>query len=90
MNFTGNISQIFDEKEIKAKDDKTLIKREFLLNIEAGQFPKSICVEVWNEKVSDPNIVVGNQVSVECSIQSREVDGRHFNNIRAWKIEKVK
>lgn len=90
MTFTGNIEQVFDETTIIGKDDKSRTKREFLLTIETGQFPKSICIEVWKDKVSDPNIAIGNQVSVECSIQSREVGGRYFNNIRAWKIEKVK
>ncbi len=90
MQFTGNIEKVFDKTEIKGKDDKSLPKREFLLTIENGDFPKSICIEVWNDKVSDPNIVEGSQVSVECNIQAREFGGRYFNNIRAWKIEKVK
>lgn len=90
MTFTGNIEQVFDETTIVGKDEKSLKKREFLLTIETGQFPKSICIEVWNDKVSDENIAIGKQVSVECSIQSREVGGRYFNNIRAWKIEKTK
>jgi hypothetical protein len=90
MTFKGNIEQVFDETTIMNKDDKSLTKREFLLTIETGQFPKSICIEVWNEKISDPNIAIGNQVSVECSIQSRKVAGKYFNNIRAWKIEKIK
>lgn len=90
MNFNGLIEKIFPEVELGGKDGKSLKKREFLMNIETGQFPKLICVEVWNDKVSDQNIAIGNKVSVECSIQSREVGGRYFNNIRAWKIEKAK
>ncbi|MCU0324724.1 MAG: DUF3127 domain-containing protein [Spirosomaceae bacterium] len=90
MQFSGFIEKVFAETEIKGKDNKSLSKREFLLTIDNGEFPKSICIEVWNDKVSDPNIVEGNLVSVECNIQAREFGGRYFNNIRAWKIEKDK
>ncbi len=36
MQFIGNIEQVFAEKEIKGKDNKSLTKREFLLTIESS------------------------------------------------------
>lgn len=87
MKFQGTIEQVFPEVGIELEKNEYSMKKEFLLNIESGKFPKSICIEVWNDKASNPNIAVGNQVTVECAIQSRKAGERYFNNIKAYKID---
>ncbi len=88
MQFTGKIEQVFPVMEMKI-NDKPSKKVEFLLEYESGQYPKSIVVEVWNEKVNNPNIYAGNEVLVDVILKSRKVGDRFFNNITASKIELV-
>lgn len=88
MNFSGIIQQVFPIMEMTINSEPSK-KVEFLLEIESGKFPKNIVVEVWNDRVNNPNIVVGNQVSVEANLKSRKVGDRYFNNITAVKIEKA-
>lgn len=88
MNFVGQIKEIFPIMEMTINNEPSK-KLEFLLQIETSKFPKSIVIEVWNDKVDNPNIAVGNQVSVEANIKSRKVGERYFNNITASKIELI-
>lgn len=89
MTFTGTIQEVFPIMEMTINTELSK-KVEFLLEIESGQFPKSVIIEVWNEKIENPNIIVGNQVSVEANLKSRKVGDRYFNNITARTIEQVK
>jgi DNA replicative helicase MCM subunit Mcm2 (Cdc46/Mcm family) len=89
MVFIGKIEQIFPIMEMTINNEPSK-KQEFLLEIETGKFPRSIVVEVWNDKVNNPNIAVGNQVSIEAHLKARKVKDRFFNNITAQKIDLVK
>jgi len=89
MEFKGQIQEVFPIVEMTINSEPSK-KVEFLLEIESGKFPKCIVVEVWNEKVYNPNIVVGNQVSIEANVKSRKVGDRYFNNITARTIDLVK
>lgn len=89
MNFSGLITNVFPVMEMTI-EDKISKKIEFLLEIESGKFPKSIVIEVWNDKIENLNIAVGNQVSVEANLKSRKVGNRYFNNITAQKIDLLK
>lgn len=88
MNFKGIIKEVFPLMEMKI-NEKQSKKVEFLLEYESGTYPKQIVIEVWNEKIENPQIVIGNQVSVEAYIKSRKVGDRYFNNITASKIDPV-
>lgn len=88
MTFNGKIAEVFPIMEMTINNEPSK-KVEFLLEIESGKFPKNIVVEVWNDRVNNPNIAVGNHVSVEANLKSRKVGDRYFNNITAVKIEKV-
>jgi hypothetical protein len=89
MNFSGLITNVFPVMEMTI-EDKISKKIEFLLEIESGKFSKSIVIEVWNDKIENLNIAVGNQVSVEANLKSRKVGNRYFNNITAQKIDLLK
>lgn len=86
MKFQGTITEVFPLVEMKI-NEKPSKKVEFLLEYESGQWPKNIVVEVWNEKVDNPNIIVGNKVAVDVNLKSRKVGERYFNNITANKVE---
>jgi tRNA-binding EMAP/Myf-like protein len=88
MTFIGEIKEIFPIMEMTINNEPSK-KQEFLLEIETGKFPRSIVVEVWNDKVNNPNIVVGNQVSIEANLKARKVKDRFFNNITASKIDSL-
>jgi len=63
-------------------------KQEFIIETEE-QYPKKICISVWNDKRSMlEHLVEGDIVNVSVNIESREYNSRWYTDIRAWRIEK--
>ena len=60
-------------------------KQEFILETENDKYPKSICIEIWGDKVEPPQ--VGDVVICSINVESREYNGRYYTNVRAWKID---
>lgn len=88
MNFQGRIIAIFPLMEMTI-NEKPSKKVEFLLEYESGQWPKNIVVEVWNNNIDNPNIVIGNRVEVEVNLKTRKAGGRFYNNITANRIDLI-
>ncbi len=54
------------------------------------QYPRRMCFNVFGEdKINQMNIQVGDELNVFFDINAREYQGRWFNDIRAWKVERV-
>lgn len=63
-------------------------KQEFIIETD-DQYPKKICISVWNEKLSMlENIVQGDLINVFVNIESREYNSRWYTDIRAWRIDR--
>ena len=70
--------------------DSGFTKREFVVEVEDGKYPQMICFEAVKEKTSlTDGISVGDAVKVTFDIRGREYNGRYFNNLNAWKLEKA-
>ena len=64
-------------------------KQEFVFEYQEGNFPTTICMNVWGEeKVRDlDKYQVGDKVKVSFNLSSREYNGRWYTDVRAWRIE---
>ncbi len=63
-------------------------KQEFIIETEE-QYPKKICMSVWNDKLSMlEHLVEGDLITAFVNIESREYNSRWYTDIRAWRIEK--
>ena len=85
---TGRIIEVFDEQVISEK----FRKREFVLEVQDGQYPEQIKFQTVNDKNSlvDP-FPVGSEVKVAFNLRGRGYpkEGKmlYFTNLEAWKIE---
>lgn len=53
------------------------------------RYPKKICFNIFGEdKIREANIKVGERITVHFDIDAREYQGRWYNSIRAWKVER--
>lgn len=66
-------------------------KQEFVVEIQGGNYPSSVCFSVWGtEKVKDlEKFQVGEQVKVSFDASSREYNGKWYTDLRAWRMEKT-
>ena len=54
------------------------------------QYPRRMCFNVFGEdKINQFNIQVGEEITVSFDINAREYQGRWYNDIRAWKVDRV-
>ena len=50
------------------------------------QYPKKLAFDVINDKIDQFNIQVGEFLTVQFDINSREYNGRWFNSVNAWNV----
>ncbi len=63
-------------------------KQEFIIETD-DQYPKKICISVWNDKLSMiENLVNGDVLNCFVNIESREYNSRWYTDIRAWRIDR--
>ncbi len=60
-----------------------------VITVEDGKFPQDILLEFVQDKVSLlEDVKVGDDVQVTFDIRGREYNGRYFNNLQAWRLQK--
>lgn len=85
MDITGTIHKIFPEETIT----ENFTKREFVLKT-GGEYSQEILMQVVNKKLTLINdAMLNEEVKVFFNLRGRpNRDGRYFNQVEAWKIEK--
>ena len=61
-------------------------KQNFIMETDA-QYPKKICFSVWNEKIDLNQLQVGNEITLDFDIESRESKGNWYTELKVWKIQ---
>ena len=63
--------------------------QEFVITTEE-QYPKMVCFQVFGEdKINSFALQIGEAVKVGFDISAHEYQGRFFNSVNAWKVEKL-
>jgi single-strand DNA-binding protein len=87
----GKLHAIFDEQQITEK----FRKREFVVEIEDGNYPQHVKFQLTNDKCSALNsFQKGEKVKIVFGLQGREGKSRdggvvYYTNLGAWKLEKL-
>jgi len=53
-----------------------------------SQYPKKMVFNIFGDKIDQFRVTEGEMVKVDFDIEGREYNGRWFNNVRAWRVEK--
>ena len=54
-----------------------------------GQYPKNICISIWGDNINENQLIIGNQLSIDFDMESREFNGKWYTDVKAWKIDLV-
>jgi single-strand DNA-binding protein len=85
---TGRLHEIFDEQQVSDK----FRKREFVLEVQDGQYPQQIKFQLTQDKTSliDP-YKLGDDVKVTFDLRGRGFNKNgqmlYFTNLEAWRVE---
>ncbi len=62
-------------------------KQDIIVETEAAQYPKKVCISVWGDKINTSQLQIGKSLTISFDIESREYNGRWYTDVKAWKIE---
>ena len=88
MDITGKIIAVLEPRSGVSKSSGNSWKtQEFVIETH-DQYPKKCVFNIFGEdKISQANINMGDELTVSFDIDAREWNGRWFNDIRAWRVE---
>ena len=90
MEITGKIIAVLPERGgVSQRTGSEWKVQEYVLETQE-QYPRKMCFDVFGaDKIAQFAIKIGEQLTVSFDIDAREYNGRWFNSIRAWKVERV-
>lgn len=52
----------------------------------SDQYPKKMCFDLWNDRIDQFGIQMGQDLDVSFDIDCREWNGKWFNSVTAWNV----
>ncbi len=88
MEITGKIIAVLPERGGISKTGNEWKMQEYVIETHE-QYPRKVCFNVFgSDKIAQFNIQAGEEMTVSFDINAREYNGRWFNDIRAWRVER--
>ena len=90
MEITGKIIAVLPARSgVSARTGSEWKVQEYVLETQE-QYPRKMCFDVFgSDKIDQFNIQLGEVLTVSFDIDAREYQGRWYNSIRAWKVDRV-
>ena len=88
MEIQGKIIAILPQRSGTSKTGNAWKSQDFVIETH-DQYARKMCFNVWGDRIDQFNIQEGEELTVSFDIDCREWNGKWFNDIRAWKIERT-
>ena len=89
MELSGKVIAVLEPRGGVSKTGNAWKVQEYVIETH-DQYPRKMCFDVFGEdKINQFNIQVGEELTVHFDIDAREWQGRWFNSIRAWKVDRA-
>lgn len=89
MELAGKVIAVLEPRGGVSKNGNEWKVQEYVIETH-DQYPRRMCFDVFGaDKIQQFNIQIGEELNVSFDIDAREWQGRWFNSIRAWKVERV-
>lgn len=87
MQLTAKLNQLLPIQTGTGKNGEW--KKQDIIVETDGQYPKKVCIAIWGDKINDQQLVVGNTLTIDFDVESREFSGRWYTDLKAWKVDTV-
>lgn len=89
MEITGKIIAVLPANSgVSQRTGNAWKSQEYVIETH-DQYPKKCCFRIFGEdKISQFNIQLGEEMTVSFDIDAHEYNGRWFNDIRAWQVNR--
>jgi hypothetical protein len=85
MEIKGTVTHHMTEQSGTSKAGKAWSKGGFVIETTDTQYPKSVALETFGDKVELP--AIGAVVTAHINLESREWNGKWYSNIQCWKVD---
>ena len=85
MQLTAKLIQLLSIQTGTGKNGEW--KKQDIIVETDGQYPKKVCISIWGDKINEQQLVVGNSLTIDFDIESREFSGRWYTDLKAWKVD---
>ncbi|MDL2290138.1 DUF3127 domain-containing protein [Paludibacteraceae bacterium OttesenSCG-928-F17] len=86
MEITGKIIAVLPLATGEGKNG-TWRSQDYVLET-FDQYPKKVCFNLFNDRIDQFKMAIGDTVDVSFDIESREYNGRWYTTVRAWRVNK--
>jgi hypothetical protein len=89
MDLTGKVIAILQPRSgVSQRTGNQWMTQEYVIEV-PGQYPKKMLFNIFGEeRIKQFNIQMGEEITVSFDIDAREYNGRWFNDIRAFNIQR--
>ena len=90
MELTGKIIAVMPERSgVSSRTGTEWKVQEYVLETINERFPRKLAFEVFgSDRIAGFNIKVGDVMTVSFDIDASEYNGRWYNRVRAWKVDR--
>lgn len=88
ITFTGCVSAVLPVESGTSASGKSWSRQTIVITEENVQYPASIAVTLFNSELVG-TVAAGETITVHLSVKASEYQGKYYNNISAWKIERT-
>ncbi|MDD3876694.1 MAG: DUF3127 domain-containing protein [Bacteroidales bacterium] len=89
MEIKAKLIQILPLQTGQGKNG-TWKKQDIIVETLDNQYPKKICLAIWQEKLMTEQILkIGNLLNLYFDIESREFNNRWYTDLKVWRIDVV-
>lgn len=89
MEIQGKIVQVLPlQSGVGQASGKEWKKQEYILETLDMQYPKKVCFNLWGDNIAKFALQVGEEVTVQIDIESREYNGRWYTDVKAWRVDR--
>ena len=85
MELTGKVIKKLEP--ITGQSAKGQWKKQEIIVETPGQYPKKVCLMVWNDKVDLNSVQEGQTIKAYIEPESREYNNKWYTDIKLWKME---
>ena len=85
MQLTAKLIQLLPMQTGTGKNGEW--KKQDIIVETDGQYPKKVCISIWGDKINEQQLLVGNSLTIDFDIESREFSGRWYTDLKAWKVD---
>lgn len=89
MEIEGKIIAVLDAREGVSSRGTNWKSQDYVIETHE-QYPRKCCFNIFGaDRIAQFNIQLGEELRVSFDIDAHEYQGRWFNTIRAWKVERI-